>query len=78
MRVGAHRPMVMVPGATVDEVHNHLELRTAVFCRMGDTIGVRDRGQGGATAHPPNFGKPRKFGQMLGKINKIRIISLQS
>ena len=34
----AHRPMVMVWGATVDQVHNNLELRTAVFCRMGQTL----------------------------------------
>jgi hypothetical protein len=31
------------------------------------TVGIRDRGQ-----LPPNFGKPWKFGQMLGKIKKIR------
>jgi hypothetical protein len=28
--------------------------------------------QGGATAPPPNFGKPWKFGQTLGKIKNIR------
>jgi hypothetical protein len=31
------------------------------------------QGAGGATGpQPPNFGKPWKFGKMLGKIKKIR------
>jgi hypothetical protein len=34
-------------------------------------IGVRDRGVGNFPP-PPNFGKPWKFGQTLGKIKKIR------
>jgi hypothetical protein len=36
------------------------------------SIGVRDRGQGGATAPPKFFEKPWKLGQMLGQIKKIR------
>jgi hypothetical protein len=34
-------------------------------------IGVRNRAAGEAT-DPQNFGKPWKFGQMLGKLKKIR------
>jgi hypothetical protein len=33
---------------------------------------LHGRTRQGATAPPPNFGKPWKFGQMLGKIKKTR------
>jgi hypothetical protein len=35
-------------------------------------IGVRDKGQWGANAAPPNFVHRWKFGYMLEKIKKIR------
>jgi hypothetical protein len=42
-------------------------------CMQSPCIGVRDRGGGGRGQLPhTNFGKPWKFGQMLGKIKKIR------
>jgi hypothetical protein len=35
---GAHHSLVMVHAVTVDQLHSHQELQTAVFCKMCEIL----------------------------------------